>query len=301
MVLHLMKLSNLLQKHQEITDPRALSKCLGDGYLNQRNRIFRAIREETISLGYTYSDRQNDEYLAFPMGQLENILTTKTIPFTNNVDALVALNQKTNSQLEWDHIVDNLKPNYVFHESCHAIARSKSPTNLDFQSRLTTILLEESFANACEYFAIVDAQDHLHKAFLEVNSYFVAFEDRSNLKKIMDTTSPHEIFKFMLLAYMHSNFLNERFDDQSFKSILDFVDFKKKPDEKSLKTLAKIVFALNPRFRYTTTEMYLRLNGISEAVENAVNFDYLKVISNSHSIHQFLNQLSTLAGDAYEH
>jgi len=301
MLLHLMKLSNLLQKHTENSDPNGLSNSLGDGFLVRQNRIFQQIRKQTLAMGWTYTDQISADYLAFPMGQLENLLIQKMIPYLNNVDTLKALNEKTRSTLDWDHVIDNLKPNYVFHESCHAVARAESPQSPNLQKRLLLILIEESFANTCEFFAIADAHDQVHRNFLEVNSYFTVFEDRTHLKKILEQHSASQIFKFMQISYLHSNFLNERLDEKEFKNILALVEFRSNPEVKILKSLAENVFALNPRFRYTTTEMYLRLNGIDQAVEQALDFDYLKLIKDDQTIHNFINQLSLIAGAPYEH
>ncbi len=296
MLLHLMKLSNLLQKHEESQCPQGISNILGDGYLMQQNRIFRQVREKTLAMGFRYSDRADSDYLAFPMGQLETILSEKVIPYVNNVDSLIKLNQKTRSSLNWDHVVDNLRPNYVFHESCHTIARSISPQSSDFKERLTIILIEESFANTCEFFAIAEAQDLIHRTFLEMNSYFTVFEDRTHLKKMIESHSATSIFKFMFLCYLHSNFLNERIDDNDLKAILALTAFNKNVEIKTLRSLAENVFALNPRFRYATTEMYLRLNGFNQSVQNALDFEYLSLLNNNKSMIEFINQLSHFAG-----
>lgn len=289
-----MKLVNLLQKHAEISFPGELKKNLGDGFLLTNNSIYRQIRLKAIDLGFKYSTEVSEDYTAFPMGQLESILQKKVIPYINNVTPLINLNSKTSSSLDWDHVIDNLKPNYVFHESCHAVSRSVvSRSNIDkFKSRLITTLMEESFANTCEFFAISEAQDQIHRIFLEVNSYFTIFEDRTLLKKMIEQNGKSALFKFMLLCYLHSNFLNENLEDKDFKKIIELTQLEIKAEIKALKSLAKNAFALNPRFRYTTTEMYLRLNGISQPVEEAVDFDYLQLIKEDKNLNQFIAELS---------
>jgi len=290
-----MKLSVMLQKHFDA--PKAgLASNFGDSFLMQTVPVYRNIRRKTLELGFSYSDKPNADYLAFPMSQLENVLNSKVIPYTDNVTALAALNANAPG-LEWDHVVDNLKPNFVFHESCHAVARSLSANvnALGLQERLTVLLLEESFANACEFFAIAEAADQACRNFFEGNSDFSAFENRSNLKKAIEKFGPVAVFKVLLLGYVHSNFLNEKISDGDFKKLLDAAGLSL-PDTAALKSLVKNCFNLNPRFRYTTTEMYLRINGTTTPVEQALDFDYLHLVKNNSKLLDLINSLSQTAG-----
>ncbi len=293
-----MKLSVLLAKHDEAISNGCLKLSLGDGYLLQHNKVFRRIRQKALSLGFVYSDDINPDYIAFPMGQLEKILNTKTIPYVNNVTTLKNLNQHSKTPLEWDHIVDNLKPNYVFHESSHAVARSFSFKATDLPRQLMVMLIEESFANTCEFFAIADAQEMTHKLFLEVNSYFTVFEDRTNLKKALEKHGSTSVFKFMLLCYLHSNFLNDRLHENDFKKIFELSRFELPSEAHVFKNLAQNAFALNARFRYTTTEMYLRLNGLEASVKQALSFDYLKLIKTDTNLNDLISNLSLFIGDS---
>jgi hypothetical protein len=288
-----MKLAKMLQLHSETTEVHGLSGNFGDSYLLHFNRIYKNIREKTVDAGYSFSDKADVNYLAFPMGQLEEILIRKEIPYTDNVTALKILNSKA-SQIEWDHIVDNLKPNYIFHESCHAVARSlRQNRKMNFermQEKLTALLIEESFANTCEFFAIVDAEDTAHRNFLEINSYFTVFEER---KKLMDLISSHgapDVFKFLLLGYVHSNFLNEGINEIEIKKIAELAGVRS-PD-KPLKSIAANCFNLNPSFRYTTTELYLLSNNITTSVNEALNFDHLDVIKNNNDLLTLVSELS---------
>lgn len=312
-----MKLSSLLTQHSGFTDTLGcLPLSLGDGYLLQHNSVFRQVRLKALELGFAYSTDVSSAYQSFPMGQLEDILSKKTIPYVDNVTPLVDLNTRTSAQLEWDHVVDNLKPNYVFHESCHAVARSvaiptplSNPHNVSKDSshtvsdqnlRITQMLIEESFANTCEFFAIAQAQEALHRTFLEMNSYFTVFEDRTHLKKAIQKHGAAPLFHFMFLCYLHSNFLNEQITEADLQRFYSLVQLQPdNSDHKALKVLSENVFALNPRFRYTTTEMYLHLNGINSTVTQALGFDYIKLIESHGPLRQNLQQLSQLIADNY--
>lgn len=293
-----MKLSVMLDKHYEAR-ANGLAASFGDGYLMQKVSVFRNIREKTLSLGYSYSDKPDAAYQSLPMSQLENILESKVVPYTDNVTALSTLCKKA-GDLDWDHVVDNLKPNFVFHESCHAVARSESQKvkATDLPARLTVLLIEESFANACEFFAIADAADLATRNFLEVNSYFTAFEDRTNLEKAISRFGRTEMFKVILLCYVHANFLNEKLSDQDFKKLLHVLNLKNL-ENSAVKSLLKNCFNLNLRFRYTTTEMYLRVNGIRTPVEQALDFDYLQLVQSHAPLLNLINSLSETAGASH--
>ena len=293
-----MKVDNLLSKHDAFKTPQGLKNSLGDDFLLKNNSLFYTVRLKTLDLGFEFSEDFNPSYLSLPMAQLESILESKKIPYSDNVSALKKLNQNTGKNLEWDHIVDGLKANYVFHESCHALARNTS-RNLkintsQLQNKIVTILIEESFANACEFLLIAEAHDVPHRLFLEKNSYFTVFEDRTHLKNAIDKFSLGAVFQFMLFCYLHSNFLREQLTENDFKKILSLCDFKTVPEIKVLKSLAQNAFALNPRFRYTTTEMYLRLNGLPMKVTEALNFDCFSVIASNQELKRLISNLTLI-------
>ena len=288
-----MKLTALLQKH-EATHAQGLSLSLGDGYLVANNAVYSAVRKKAQDLNFKFSANPTLEYLAFPMSQLENILSSKTIYFQNNSAILSEIDQKIPQQIDWDHIGGNLKANYTFHESCHAIARTISnrlglSKTTDVKTKLVTMLLEESFANTCEFMAIHDAQDVTHKTFLEVNSFFTKFDDRTHLRNLVQEVGFNKVFKFMLFAYLHSNFLNEHFSQSEFTRVTKLTF-----DHKALKNLSKNAFELSPGFRFNTTELYLRLNGINEPVLDALAFDYLTVIEQNPSFLKLINELTEI-------
>lgn len=288
-----MKLTALLQKH-ESTKASGLLLSLGDGYLVANNSYYGVIRKKVEALNFKFSSAPNQDYLAFPMSQLENLLSSKTIYFQNNIDTLMQLDQKVPQHIVWDHIGGNLKANYVFHESCHAIARSISTRlgltkGTDQQAKLIVMLLEESFANTCEFMAINEAQDAVHKIFLEANSFFTRFDDRTHLKNLIQEMGHKKVFKFMLLAYLHSNFLNEHFTQNDLSRVMKLTF-----NHKALKNLSRNAFELSPGFRFNTTELYLRLNGINQNVLDALAFDYLTIVEHNPNLLKLIDELTEI-------
>ena len=299
-----MKLKTILEHNDQNSHPQQIPNNLGDGYLVKNNCLFHAVRKIVSDAGFTFSNDSNPDYVVFGMSQLENILKSKTIPYVDNVTILRKLENKITSQIAWQHLENNLRPNHIFHESCHGLARSISE-NLKLRSEfnnhqeiLTLItLIEESFANTCEFMAIAQAKDSVHKLFLQMNSYYTDFESVTTLSKTIEVHSAKPVFQLMLFSYLHSNFLAEKISDLHFQQILQIAFGNLAPKDqqqiKILRSLSKKAFDLNPAFRYTTTEFYLRMNGVVQPLEKALDYDFMDLIQKNVKIQNFMNQLTT--------
>lgn len=282
-----MKIAQLLEQHSKFKSVNSLELNLGDAYLYQNNSIYKNIRDAALKQGYRFSHEQNDLYLALPLSQLNNILKTKCIPYLNNVSSLKQLEQEVPGVANWHDVADNLKKNFLFHESCHAVARSQSH-NLN----LITVLMEESFANTCELLAVVDAEDATHKIFYEWNSYTALFEQKTNLKRAMQELGAQSFAKLIFYGYLHSNFLFESFDESQLSQVIDLV-LQRKPsasEMKTIKALTRICFSLDERFKNITTDFYMRYNGIKAAKTDFRNFNYFNKIES-----QYADNLMALA------
>ena len=298
-----MKLSRLWDQHQQFAS-QGLKENFGDGYLMAHNKIYQNIRETTQKQNFTFSLESHPFYQALPLSQLDWILSEKKIPYIDNVSVLQQIHQKLPGQILWDDICDNLKGNHVFHESCHAVARPLNQTILktapvkntqELQILVLSRLIEESFANTCELLAVVDAIDPVHQIFFELNSYVVMFQDKTNLKKALQDIGEDIFMKFMILCYLHANFLTPTLDDQKFEKLLSLISEKESgfslPQKKSLRALSKIAFELNLRFRMVTTGFYLKLNGISTPMAELKDFDFIQMIKDRPELIEFLDAL----------
>lgn len=299
-----MKLKTLLEQHSQNEHPQQIKKNLGDAYLLQNNFVFKAVRNKVLALGFTYSNSFNSDYTVFGMSQLENILKSKVVPYLDNVSLLENLETKNPNQIVWQHLENNLRPNYVFHESCHAYARSISD-ELNLRKDLSTqkeililiALIEESFANTCEFMASAYAKDAIHKIFLQMNSYYCDFENVTTLHKTIETHSAKSVFQIMLYSYLHSNYLAEKISEDGFQKIM-LIAFENSPPKDSqqikiLRSLSKKASDLNPVFRYSTTEFYLHMIGVNQPLEKALDYDFMDLILKNSKIKDFMNQLTT--------
>jgi hypothetical protein len=274
------KLAALLEHHNKHAKaPGALSRSFGDGYLCAMNRLYGRARAQALEVGFKFSTDESDAYRALPLSQLDQILESKTIPYTDNVTVLEAIEKKIPKQTVWDDLTDNLKANLVFHEACHAFANVK----LQGVDPALRMLLEESYANACELLAIIDAEDQTHRIFLELNCYAYMLDDRVHLVNAAKDIGLPALTRFMLLSYLHANHLRDAIDfDRVIKMSLD-----KPADAKTLKNLrqlSKIVFKLNPRFREVTARFYFKLHGLPLTLDR----DFLSEIERSKTALNFL-------------
>ena len=288
----IVKLARLLELHSETPSPRqsapaetSLNANFGDTYLLRHNRIFRNIRLKSIESGYVYSSDLNPSYLALPFSQLEPILTTKRIPYFDNVSVLKQLLTQANVRevATWDDISDGFKPNHVFHEGCHAVARDTSLRCKLEQGRTPhehtlQALLEESFANTCELLAVIDVEDTAHRCFYSANSYTTLFENRGQLKKAMADHGEPFLFKFLMLAYLYANFLYEELEDAALTDVITLAGFTRSSplssnEKKALRALSRIPFTLDLRFREVTTRFHLALLGLKQELRDLLSQD----------------------------
>lgn len=295
-----MKISSLLEHHKKGTHAHGLIKNWGDSYLLNHNPIYATVRKSAIKMGYVCSLDKNDFYLALPLSQLDWILENKKVPYSDNVSVVESVEAKSPRLVEWDDISDNLKKNYIFHESCHAVARhcfAGLKFNKNASSEITVSLLEESFANTCELLSVLYADDQVHRLFLEWNSYTHLFEERTNLLRAAKEFGGKKLFKFFLISYLHSNFLVESIDEKTLNKILLFVDINVDRSAKSLKVwraLLKITFNLNLRFRTVTTRFYLRSRGDRRPLKEILNFDFMSWVTSEPAIKSAIEDLTEL-------
>lgn len=292
-----MKISRLLELHEQ-NQSLGLKESLGDGYLMAHNRVFRFVRTKALAAGYKFSDRRDEAYDAFPLLQLDRILESKTLPYANNVVPFENLTSAQRDLISWDDVDGNLKRNFVFHEGSHAVFRSLKSAHIsqDVSVQIVWMLLEESFANTMELLAVIDAGDAAHRIFFELNSYVCEFDHRHNLAKALSELGEKILIPFMVLSYLHSNFLREKIEDKDFKQIFKLLSLEglSDPQIKTLRALSKVVFNLSERFRYQTTDFHLRLAGVKNPYELIYKTDFLKICAHEEEILKVFSKISSM-------
>lgn len=300
-----MKLETVLNYHTQETSALGLSLSLGDGYLCAKNPLYCLIRSQTLALGFNYSEKPSLAYQSFPMGQLEELLQSKTIPYTPNYEALrqfvLKISPKLRSSLQWSHVALNTKPNYVFHESCHALVRTLRNKTISFsemseKQKITALLLEEAFANSSELLLTAYARQTIDFIFLEMNSFYTDFEAQKLLVENLKKYGFAKVFQFILMAYLASQFLKVKLSESDLQFISKQLNLNSS-EVLSLKKIALYAFRLNPDFKTTTTELYLKLHSIDKPLHQALEFDVFQFLQNEPLLLKVIEQLTLLVND----
>jgi hypothetical protein len=294
-----MKISKLLELHSN--ELIGLEKSFGDSFLLKQNRIYRNIRTATLNAGFSFTTQNNEDYLALSLTQLENILKSKKIPYFDNVNALVKLEQQHPQVGSWDDIFENLRRNFHFHESCHAVARNLQLTAFkDLDDDILLRLIEESFANTCELLAVVDAEKTADRIFFEINTYTALFELKELIQQLVDALGFEKLFSIVMLSYLHSNHLHNSLKEPLFKEILMASAANKLIEnnislQKKLNELLKYCFYLDENFRQVATGFYLKLSTKKQAHVNLKEKNYFTQILKDSGYLKFIKQLSSIA------
>lgn len=294
-----MKISKLLELHS--IDNAGLENSFGDSYLLKHNRIYRNIRQACLDAGFSFSHKSTEDYLALSLSQLENILNTKCIPYFDNVSALQKLETQHPHVGTWNDIFENLRRNFHFHESCHAVARSLQISefkNLDDDILLR--LIEESYANTCEMLAVVDSEKTGDRIFFEINSYTALFELKELIEHLVATLGFEKLFSAVMLGYLHSNHLHNNLKEALFKEILlatgcNEVIGSNVNLQKNLKELLKYCFYLDENFKQVATSFYIRLSTKTQNQTNLKEKNYFLEISKNGDYLKFIKKLSQIA------
>lgn len=269
----------------------------------EHNPIYRAIRLQTLKDGFQYQISTDTDYLALPLSQLENMLKQKKIFYSDNVSTLLKIESHIPQSTVWDEVYDNLKRNFVFHESCHAVARTRFVEvfgSLSGDQRLIQALIEESFANTCELLGISFVEDVTHEIFYEFNSYIFIYEVKPLIAELQNKIGFEKLFKMVWLTYLHSNFLFNRLDDKNYKRLVAYLQWSVgvEPDvTKKLKSLLRVAFELNPRFKEVTTAFYLRYAGLVNGRTHINEVDFMKALESDSRYQDYFNMICMVFKD----
>jgi hypothetical protein len=310
-----MKLRLVLAQHQKFSHAQALKKNLGDAFLIQHNPVFRVIRAEAIRRGFRFSPNRFHDYDALALTQLPKILNTKTIPYCDNVTALQDVEKRAPKAFNLGE-VPPLRANYVLHETAHGVARvlrekhvgklpgKKGLGTLKSQQELAlAILVEESFANACESFSNLYATNALHDEFLYKNSYIMEKPtERAHLVNCVKLIGEALTFQLLFYSFLYSNFLKTNTALEDFNLVLTQLFFNspakmgklKKTDLRTLKKTFQIGLDLDPQFTIFTNAFCLRLMGIKKDLFEVLSFDFMGTMGKSVAYQNLIQEYSRL-------
>lgn len=287
------RLKAILAEHKKYRPRHSLPGSLGDGFLLEHNPVFRAIREESLRAGFRFSPKRFHDYDVLPLTQLPRILRARVVPYRDNVRPLVEVERRAPGALDWDQI-PKLRPNHVFHESAHGLARAITKRHLGRvrgeRDTALQLLLEESFANAVESLANAYADSPMHNEFLYKNSYIMEKPaTREKLRRALARHPVETVLKTLILSFLHANLVQTHDAARAWTRVKPLL-----PREglAELRPVFRIGFDLDPRFTLFTNAFCLRLEGIQTELLELLDFDFVGYFTKRDPWARALDQLS---------
>jgi hypothetical protein len=280
----------LLETHRECHGPARLLDNLGDGYLYLNNPFFRRVRDAARARGFGFSADQ-DEYFGFPLVHLDTVLATRKVPFRKNYRALLHLERSRPGFFELSDLrLNRPTPNYLLHESAHAVAfhelfgKPKSvAAALTSPEGLLRSLLGEAFAMTSEYFAACAVGGKLHAWFFSINSYRHRTQAKKAVGELVDELGFSRVASLTLLALLCNNFLIDRLDRRLLSRCLELspssgAALRPGTFEKLRRALASLM-VMSPEFRLDTARLFLSMFGRPRAIKRVLARDPLTLMS----------------------
>jgi hypothetical protein len=290
------KIHELIELQREHHGPGRLYDNLGDGLLFAHNPFFRRIRHATLARGFRYTQKDPEAYFAFPLAALDTLYSTRRVPYRDNLSALVRLERVRPGFFELGDLAGNRPlPNYVLHESAHAVAfhelfgRPKSVRRaLEAPDSLLGIELGEAFAMTAEYFAACAASSGVHRWVFSINSYRQRVPARETIAAMIPRLGLELVAFTVLCAFLSNLFFRERLSARSVDSMLELFSSAggarpgRKPDAAlrlRLRRALSELMLMNPEFRRDTTRLFLTMFGRPRRVERLFEEDPLELLA----------------------
>lgn len=274
-----------------------MRESIGDGFLFARNPFFRRIRLATLRRKFAFTLSDPGSYFAFPLISLGTLLESRRVPYRDNFAALEALEAARPGFFDLRDLTANRPmPNYVLHESAHAVAFDelfdpRVPVNeaLSDPKNLVRMMLCESFAMNAEYFAACCVEGRAHSWLFSISSYRHHTPKKKAVGELAAEQGLQALITAALLAFLCGNFLSERIDRKTLKRISSLSGAK--PDAKLGSALTGVM-QMSPEFRRDTARLFLTMYGYSRNVERVLDRDPLEPIERDSALLESIHELS---------
>jgi hypothetical protein len=281
------KLHELLSLAERHRGPAVLRENLGDGFLLAHNPFYRRVRHAALRAGFRFTTRDPGAYFGFPLTALDTVLETRRIPYRDNVAAVRHLERARPGFFELGDLrLNRPTPNYVLHESAHAVAfhqlfgRPKSVHGaLSEDGALLGIELGEAFAMTTEYFASAAVQGSLHRFLFSVNSYRQRTPGKVAVGEIASEIGLRRAAHGILLAFLNNLFLRERLPKARIERLLNMSGPLPRPAlRERFGRALNALMVMDPDFRTDTTRLFLAMFGRGRNVRRTLAADPLALL-----------------------
>jgi hypothetical protein len=296
------KLRELVELQRAHHGPGRLRGNLGDGLLFAQNPFFRRIRLATLARGFRYTLEDPGSYFAFPLAALDTLYETRRVPYRDNVRPVARLDAGRPGFFELRDLAGNRPlPNYLLHESAHAVAFHElfgRPKNvrraLEAPDSLLGIELGEAFAMTAEYFAACAATSRVHRWVFSINSYRQRAPARETIGWMVREYGLELAAFTVLCAFLSNLFFRERLAATSVEQMLELWatgtrDTKKRAGgrrasvpqaaRRKLRRALGELMVMNPEFRRDTTRLFLTMFGRPRRVEKVLEADPIELLA----------------------
>jgi hypothetical protein len=265
---------------------------VGDGFLYLKNPYFRRIRDAAVAAGFRFKLGDVGAYYGFPLIHLDTILSLRQIPYRPSLTALEHLEASRPGFFTLGDLQKNRPaPNYLLHESAHAVAfhalfgrPKKVARALSEPSALIKLMLGESFAMTSEYFAACAVQGQPHGWFFSISSYRHRTQKKKAIGELVTSYGFEFVARAVLLAFLCNNFLIDRLDRKQLAALVALADagIARKLSPAALRRLGSALSGLmvmSPEFRYDTSRLFLTMFGRSRDIRRELSADPLALLA----------------------
>lgn len=269
----------------------------------------RRIREATLAAGFRFSLQDEGAYFGFPLIHLDTILGTRRIPYRPSFTALEHLEHSRPGFFELRDLQQNRPaPNYLLHESAHAVAFHELFGRLQDvraafaePSSLVKLMLGESFAMTAEYFAACAVNGQPHAWFFSISSYRHRTQKKKAVGELLERYGFDFVGRAVLLAFLYNNFLVDRLGTKRLEALAHVADadVARRLSSKELGRLGSTLgglMVMSPEFRYDTSRLFLTMFGRSRNIRRELSADPLELLAAESRAHGAVSRLIRLLG-----
>ncbi|MEI9940725.1 MAG: hypothetical protein WDO69_26215 [Pseudomonadota bacterium] len=287
-----MKLAELLALQQRSHGSARLLQNLGDGFLYEKNPFFRRIRDAARARGIGFTLGDPGDYFAFPLVALDTVLSTRKVPYRANYAALSAFERARPGFFTLADLHKNRPlPNYVLHESAHAVAFHElfgrprdTHAALSDPSKLVHVVLGEAYAMTAEYFAACAVSGSIHAWFFSINSYRHRTPARKAVGELVTRLGLPLLVWLVLIAFLENNFFVERLPMKTLDRALELYPLGKLPaisraQRARLCRALSALMVMDPEFREDTARLFLTMHGYRRNIRSVLSDEPLDLIA----------------------
>ena len=271
-------IENLIETENRLpSNPATLKTVLGDTFLYNQNKIFRNRREMALQQKIKFKKADNS-YNTSSLLCLPQILKQKSVPFSENKNALINLDLPAKKITVDDLVFLGTKKNHLLHETSHVIMWLVARRTVDLSVKIelmTALLLSESYANYSETIANCFAKTELHRHYLALNSFWsYSSEEVKTLSLLQKKYGKLTTNTAMFLCFLYANFLYKKISAYECESIRLFIGNQStKLSTSEIKDLFAIASQLNIHFLIKTGEIFWKTLGVDGNLFENLDFD----------------------------